>query len=99
MPSTVHAQKLWRASLLQKQALLLQSENLKTRFLIMWRHLHTALIISSHAHSLCDHDTQQSAILARSHECIMGEKHVPQYGVTEFLEMCSRCVQISYAKS
>ena len=89
IPSILHAHKLWGAFLLQKQALLLQSENLKTRVLIRGRNLHTALIISSHAHSLCDHDTQQSAILARSPECNMAEKHVSQHDVIEFSERCS----------
>ncbi len=89
VPSILHAHKLWRASLLQKQALLLQSQNQKTRFLIMWARLLTALIISSHAHSLCVHGTQQSATLTRSHDCIMAEKHVSQHDVPEFSEMCS----------
>jgi len=89
VPSILHAHKLWRASLLQKQARLLQSQNLKTRFLIVWPRLLTALIISSHAHSLCDHGTQQSATLTRSHDCIMAEKHVSQHDVPEFPEICS----------
>ena len=38
------------------------SQNPNTRFSIIWPRLLTALIISSHAHSLCGHDTQQSAI-------------------------------------
>ncbi len=46
-------------------SLLLQSENLKTRVLLTGHNLDTALIISSHAHSLCDYDTHQSATLAR----------------------------------
>jgi len=64
IPSTVHAHKLWGAFLLHKQALLLQSEHLKTIVSIMGINLYTALIISSHAHSLCDHDTHQSATSA-----------------------------------
>ena len=50
--------------LLHKQALLLQSEHLKTIVSFMGIKLYTALIISSHAHSLCDHDTHQSATSA-----------------------------------
>ncbi len=85
----MHAHKLWIAPLLQKQALLLQSQNMKTRFLIMWPCLLTALIIPSHAHCLCDHDTQKSATQARSQDCIMAEKHVSQHDVPEFSERCS----------
>jgi len=55
---------------------LLQSEKLKSRVLTTARNLHTALIISSHAHSLCDYDTQQSVTLARSPECITAENDV-----------------------
>ena len=47
--------------ILHKQALLQQSKHLKTRVLIMRINLYTALIISSHAPSLCDHDTNRSA--------------------------------------
>ena len=47
--------------MLHKQALLQQSEHLKTIVSFMGIKLYTALIISSHAHSLCDHDTHQSA--------------------------------------
>ena len=57
MPNTLHAHKLWGAFLLHKQALLLQSEHLKTIVSFMGIKLYTDLIISSHAHSLCDHDT------------------------------------------
>jgi len=67
IPSILHAHKLWGAFLLHKQALLLQSENLKTRVLVMGINVYTALIISSHAHSLCDHDTHQSATSAHIH--------------------------------
>ena len=67
MPSTLHAHKLWGAFLLHKQALLLQSEHLKTIVSFMGIRLFTALIISSHAHSLCDHDAHQSATSAHIH--------------------------------
>ena len=53
--------------LLHKQALLLQSEHLKTIVSFMGIKLYTALIISSHAHSLCGHDTHQSATSAHIH--------------------------------
>ena len=60
IPSTLHAHKLWGA-------LLLQIANLKPRGLIMGINLYTAFIISSHAHSLCDHGTHQSATSAHIH--------------------------------
>ena len=69
--------------LLQKQAILLQSGNMKTRVLIVGINLYTALIISSHAQSLCDHDTHQSATSAHSSACLMAENHASCHGVTD----------------
>jgi len=76
IPSILQAHKLWGAFLLHKQALSVCSDNLKTKVSIAARNLYTALIIPSYAHNLCGHATQQPAILARSSECIVAEKHV-----------------------
>ena len=53
--------QLHLAILLQKPALLLQSENLKTIFSFRRHDLDTAFITSSYAHSLCDHDAHKFA--------------------------------------
>ncbi|DBA80326.1 TPA: hypothetical protein ACH3X2_006608 [Trebouxia sp. C0005] len=63
-PSILHAHRLWQPSLLHKQALLLQSENLESLVLITRLDTDTALITSSYAHSLCDHDAHQPATSA-----------------------------------
>ncbi len=52
------------------------SDNLKTKVSLEAHNLYTALIIPSCAHNLCGLATQQSAMLARSSECIVAEKHV-----------------------
>ena len=54
------SQPLQLTFILYEQALLLQSEHLKTRILIVGINPYTALLISSHAHSLCDHYAQFS---------------------------------------
>ncbi|DBA77243.1 TPA: hypothetical protein ACH3X2_008478 [Trebouxia sp. C0005] len=56
--------RLWQPSLLHKQALLLQSENLESLVLITRLDTDTALLTSSYAHSLCDHDAHQPATSA-----------------------------------
>ncbi len=53
------------------QAVLLQNKIVKTRVLFKGRNFRKALIISSQAHSLCDHWTHQSATSACSLRCII----------------------------